>query len=189
MRTRLFSLLVVGSLFACTACEDKPKSDNALGANATPPAKASSDVTTPVPIVAGAAVTAADGTTKRTYTGDHFDVTMTAPSCKAKAGCTAQIQISAKPGYHINEDYPYRFAAKPGGGVAFKGKATPDVFSKGDGDFSKASPSEGTMQVRYEADGTAKKIPLSGLLKMSVCSEAACQIETPTLEVEVPLAT
>lgn len=188
MRTRLFSLLVVGPVFACAACDEKPKTDGALVANATTPANAASDVSPPVPIVASAAVTAADGSTKRTYSGDHFEVILSAPACKAKTECNAQILISAKPGYHINDEYPYRFAAKSGGGVAFKGKATPEVFSKGDGDFSKASASEGSIQVRYEADGSAKKIPLSGLLKMSVCSESACQIETPSVELDVPLA-
>lgn len=182
---RMFSgVSVIVLLLACAACEEKPKPDTAL---ATAPSKASYDVTAPAPITASETVTTADGTTTRTFRGDHFDVTMKAPACKTKAGCTAAIHITAKPGYHINEEYPYRFAARPGSGVAYKGKEAPEVFSKAAGDFTKASPTEGTMQVRYEADGSVKKIPLSGLFKMSVCSDAACQIETPTLEVEVPL--
>lgn len=187
MRTCFSGALVLGSLLACAACNDKPKPDPSVTGTAAAPTKASSDVTAPVPITAAAAVTAADGSTTRTFRGDHFDVTMKVPACKAKAGCTAAIQLTAKPGYHLNEDYPYRFAAKSGSGVVYKGKEAPDMFSKNAGDFTKASPTEGTMQVRYEADGTVKKIPLSGQFKLSVCSDAACQIESPTLEVEVPL--
>ena len=184
MRTPLL-LVLVSSLLV--ACEDKPQPGTTPSTPAAASAAAATDTTPAVPIAAGAALTAADGSTKRTWSGDHFEVVVSAPACKAKTGCTAEIQLVAKPGYHINEEYPYRFTAKPSGGVAYKGKEAAEVFSKAAGDFSKASASEAKMQVRYEADGSVKKIPLSGIFKMSVCSEASCQIETPTLDVDVPV--
>lgn len=181
-------LALILAATALLACSEKPKPDTQTAvAPSGSAAKPLSDTTAPVPIVAGAATTAADGTTTRTFSGDHFDVLVKAPACKAKAACIAEIKLTAKPGYHLNEDYPYKFAAKASGGVAYKGKAAPEVFSKADGDFTKASAGEGALQVRYEADGSAKKVPLSGLFKMSVCSDAACQIETPTLDVDVPI--
>lgn len=178
-------LLLVLSAIGLVACDDKPKAEPASTGAAASAAPATA--ATPVPITAAAAVVAADGSVKRTFTGDNFDVVVSAPACKAKTACSADIQLVAKAGYHINEEYPYRFAAAPAGGIAYKGKEAPEVFSKATGDFTKASASEGRMQIRYEADGTSKKLPLSGTFKMSVCSEASCQIEAPQLEVEVPL--
>lgn len=180
-------LLMVLATIALAACEEKPKPDNAPAIPAATNAATATDNAPAVPITAAAAVVTADGSTKRTWSGDHFEVVVSAPACKAKAGCTADIQLVAKPGYHINEEYPYRFTAKPAGGVAFKGKESAEVFSKSAGDFTKASASEAKLQIRFEADGSVKKIPVSGVFKMSVCSDASCQIETPALDVEIPL--
>ena len=188
MRLARSHLSLVALAFALVACTEKPKPDTTTAAIAPSAVKPSSDTSVPVPIQAAAATTAADGTVTRSFSGDHFDITVKAPGCKAKTPCTAEIKLTAKPGYHLNEEYPYKFAGKPAGGMAFKGKATPDVFSRNDGDFLKASAGEGALQIRYEADGTVKKVPLSGVFKMSVCSDAACQIESPTLDVDVPLA-
>lgn len=186
MRTLL--PLVLGAL-SLMACDDKPKPDPASSSSAPQgSAKAASDVSPAVPITAAAAVVAADGSVKRSWSGDHFDVVLSAPACKAKSSCTADIQLVAKPGYHVNEEFPYKFAANPAGGVAYKGKEQPEIFSKAAGDFTKASASEARLQIRYEADGSVKKLPVSGTFKMSVCNEASCQVEAPKLDVEVPLS-
>lgn len=175
-------------LLVAFGCDDKPKTESAPSTAPQGSSAAANDVIPSVPITAAEAVVGADGSVTRAYRGDHFELTVSAPSCKAKADCTATIQLVAKPGYHLNEEYPYKFAATKSAGLAYQGKEQAESFSKAAGDFSKSSATEGRMQIRYAADGSVKKLPLSGVFKMSVCNEASCQIEAPKIELDVPLS-
>lgn len=186
MRTVLIWALALGC--AAVAC-DKPRSDPAPPiSSATTSAAANTATDTAAPPKASPVETDASGKTQRSYETDTYRVTVLADSCKAKSACTATLELVAKAGYHVNKDFPAKFTAKSAPGVAFKGKDKPEEFSKSAGDFELGSPEKASMKVRYEADGSAKLVPLSGKFKLSVCSDASCQMADPELDVPVPLS-
>ncbi|NOU28196.1 MAG: hypothetical protein HOO96_09855, partial [Polyangiaceae bacterium] len=116
----------------------------------------------------------------------HFTVDFVAPGdCKSGARCNASLTLRALEGYHINNEYPYKFIANDAANVDFLGKEG-KTFSKAGGEFAKTGETTAQMSVPFQAKaaGTAK---LSGTFKMSVCSEANCQIETPSVALDVPI--
>lgn len=118
--------------------------------------------------------------------GSHFTVDFVAPGdCKSGARCNASLTLRALEGYHINNEYPYKFIANDAANVDFLGKEG-KTYSKAGGEFAKTGETTAQMSVPFQAKsaGTAK---LSGTFKMSVCSEANCQIETPSVALDVPI--
>ena len=106
--------------------------------------------------------------------------------CKA-AACNLKVTVHALNGFHVNKDYPYKFKADEAAGVEFQGTDAggKNVFSKAAGDF-KLDPKDeklGYMSVRFKAKSGAVKI--TGKLKLSVCNEANCQMETQDLAIPV----
>lgn len=116
--------------------------------------------------------------------GTNFTVDVDDADCKA-AGCTVKLTVAAQNKFHVNKDYPYKFKADDVAGVEFQGKDAggKNVFSKAAGDFTLApedakiggAPS-GVMKVSLKAKAGVVKI--TGKLKLSVCNEANCQMET-----------
>ncbi len=97
--------------------------------------------------------------------------------------CTGTITLTATGGYHINDEYPYRFVVDQAPGAEWlvsDGKG----FGKSTGDFKKTAPTVAELALRYRGKqvGPAR---LSGTYKMSICSEANCQVETVPLSVSV----
>jgi hypothetical protein len=95
-------------------------------------------------------------------------------SCTAGAVCEARLALTALGDYHINKDYPFRFVGDP----------APAVPLEGDGAFVLDDERNGMMTVKFKAGepGTAK---LAGTFKLSVCSDDKCEIEAPTVALEV----
>ena len=86
---------------------------------------------------------------------------------------TAKITTTGKNGYHCNKLYPWKLTVTPGAGVTM-GKT---LFKRKD-----AKPfSEPTVvfTVPYTASDDAKKI--SAKLKLSLCDDKQCQMETVEL--------
>lgn len=153
-----------------SACDREPK----------PPAEAAT--------TAQGATPATEQPAAASLRSDHFEVRIDAADCKVKHVCTATVHLAATSGFHVNDDYPYKFVADDVTGVSFASKDAPRTFSKAAGDFTKTSETEGEMVVRFEPS-EAKSLPLTGQFKLSVCSADACQIEVAKLSLAVPVGT
>lgn len=98
-------------------------------------------------------------------------------ACTSGASCEAALVLTALGNYHVNKDYPFKFVADPAMATQVDGQGT---FAFGDA-------KHGTMTITFRppAPGTTK---LVGTFKLSVCSDENCEIETPKLELEVPVS-
>lgn len=98
---------------------------------------------------------------------------------KAGAEGTVEVTLTPKAGYHINDQYPYKFkAADPAPeGVSFP-KPT---LVRADGSFE---AKKGHFKVPFLAS-KAGKFTIGGTLSLSVCSDANCIIDKVALEVPV----
>jgi hypothetical protein len=98
------------------------------------------------------------------------------PACNAGATCEAQLVLTALGGFHINKDYPFKFVGDPAA-AALEGPAT----------FALDGEKRGTLTIKFrpQTAGTAK---LGGTFKLSVCSDDNCEIDTPRLELSVPVS-
>ena len=98
-------------------------------------------------------------------------------ACAHGTTCEAQLVLTALGTYHVNKDYPFKFVGEPG-------PATP---VDGEGRFALGDARHGTMTVTFKpaAQGTAR---LVGTFKLSVCNDDTCEIETPKIELAVPVS-
>jgi hypothetical protein len=120
---------------------------------------------------------------------DHYAIDLSAPGdCRANQECVATIRLQALAEYHVNDEYPYKFIASAIPQAQFLGTdgAGAAVFSKAAGDFRSESHTVGTLRVRFKPVSSGQ-LTLSGTYKMSVCSEANCQVEQPKLSIAVPV--
>jgi hypothetical protein len=103
-----------------------------------------------------------------------------APGARCAAGgvCSLHVTLVATGDFHVNDEYPYRFKADETSGVTFLGtdEAGKNVFTKGAGDWKKIDPKSGAMTVKFTPDGHGPAT-IGGVLKLSVCSGATCQLE------------
>jgi hypothetical protein len=101
----------------------------------------------------------------------------TATPCTHATACEARFLLTALGDYHVNKDYPFKFIADP----------VPAIQLDGTGSFALDDAKHGTLTVRFrpQAPGTQK---LSGIFKLSVCSDDTCEIEAPKLELTVPVS-
>ena len=97
-------------------------------------------------------------------------------ACKAGAACQVELRLTAMGDYKVNKDYPFKFIAdeKPG------------VSVHGNGSFAHQGKQSGALTVKFHADaaGTAQ---LTGTFKLSVCTEATCEIEEPKIALAIPV--
>lgn len=95
--------------------------------------------------------------------------------CASGAVCEARLVLTALGGYHVNQEYPFKFVGEPATSI------------DGEGTFAIDDAKHGTLTVKFRpaAAGTAK---LVGTFKLSVCSDENCQIEKPRLELAVPVS-
>ena len=94
--------------------------------------------------------------------------------CTVGRTCEAQLVLTALGAYHVNAEYPTKFVADPASEVPV-----------GDASFKVSGEKSGTLTVRFTPakPGTAK---LVGTFKLSVCTEENCEIEAPTIALDVP---
>lgn len=120
--------------------------------------------------------------------GNNYKLDATASDCTVGAACVATIRLEALGGYHINASYPYKFKAQAAPGVEFLGQDASDrhVFSKASGDFSVTGEKVAAMVVRFRTSAKGK-LTIAGTYKMSVCSDANCQLEQPGVAFDVEI--
>jgi hypothetical protein len=97
--------------------------------------------------------------------------------CASGTPCEARLVLTALGDYHVNKDYPFKFVGDP----------APAMPLDGAGTFALDDAKHGTLTIKFRAaaPGTVK---LAGTFKLSVCSDDTCEIETPKLELAVPVS-
>ncbi|MBI2392211.1 MAG: hypothetical protein HYV09_21670 [Deltaproteobacteria bacterium] len=112
--------------------------------------------------------------------GASYTVELTAkgPYKKGAEG-TASLVLKAKPGFHVNPDYPAKFKLQDPApeGVTYPKK----VLKKEDGKFEEM---QATFGVPFVA-ANAGKAKIGGTFHFSVCSDKNCFLEKQDLEVDV----
>lgn len=105
-----------------------------------------------------------------------YRVDVIAPaSCKRATTCEATLRLVALNGFKVNTEYPFKFVGDTAPTIIFEGaKFVPDTKTTG------------TMTVKFRADTTGK-IKVSGLFKLSVCTDAMCKIDRPKVSFDVPV--
>ena len=162
----------------------KPTLPSAI-ASAIPPPSASAIAST-VPVVASASAAPPQKPVGSRTSGSHFTLDFAAPGdCKSGARCPATLTLHATEGYHINDAYPYKLVANENPNVDFLGKEG-RTYSKAGGELVKTGETTARMNLPFQAKSPGKA-HISGTFKMSVCSESNCQIESPTVALDVPI--
>jgi hypothetical protein len=100
------------------------------------------------------------------------------PECAVGKACEVTLVLTALGEYKVNKDYPFKFVADP---AKVSGGAV-----DGNGAFSHQGKQGGQMKVSFRPDaaGTAQ---LAGTFKLSVCTEATCEIAEPQIALAVPV--
>jgi hypothetical protein len=88
-----------------------------------------------------------------------------------------EIVLDAKPPFHTNQQYPYKFKAKEGPGVKFP----QPVVGK---DGAKLEPQRVTMRVPFTPDGAGQRT-VNGQFAFSVCTDETCLMEKRDLSLVV----
>ena len=131
----------------------------------------------PAAEAAPAAEQAADQAAAR-VSEESFDLSISGSSGyeSGKPG-EATITLDAKPPFHINDKYPYKFKLKPGAGLKFPSP----IVGK---DAAKLEKQRMTMAVGFVPESPGKH-RLSGVLAFSVCTDDKCLIEKRDLAFDV----
>jgi hypothetical protein len=119
--------------------------------------------------------------------GDSYFVDVIAEDgCASAARCNVGLKLTATGAFHVNDQYPYKFKAEATPAVEFLGTdpAGKNVFSKPAGDWAQTGAKSGVMTVRLTPAAPGRST-ISGVFKLSVCSEQNCLIEQPQLQVSI----
>jgi len=107
----------------------------------------------------------------------HVEITAGGPY---RAGATGSVKVSvtAKAGFHINDQYPYRFnTSPPPPGVSYP----KPVLERADGQFEEKAA---VFNLPFVASH-AGQFTVGGVLKLSVCSPASCIVQKEPLAVSI----
>lgn len=103
--------------------------------------------------------------------GDFYKIKVS--TVKKGAGMVAKITISAKPGYHANNEYPWKVIPTASEGISFAKakyvKADAKVFSA----------AKVVFEIPYTITGKAKKVEAQ--IKFSMCDEKQCEMKKVTV--------
>jgi hypothetical protein len=136
-------------------------------------AKSSAQEPAPLAVVAVGAEAVAQGDAKL-ESADHVVTFEQKGACASGAVCTATIRLETKGGFHVNEQFPYKFKGTESAGVELQGSdaAKKNDFSKAAGDLAIESKTVATLAVRFKLAG--KSGTVSGTYKYAICNEANC---------------
>ena len=172
----------VSALLSCvSACKNQapPAAEVTPAAPEAPPAVSVAATSAPAPAAVDSAAPAAPATEAASkYSEAGFDLALTSKGSYAsgQAG-EAQIVLTAKAPFHVNQNYPYKFKLKEAPGLKFANL----VIAK---DAVKLEPARATVPVAFTPE-TAGKHVLAGQLSFSVCTDDKCMIEKRELALEI----
>jgi hypothetical protein len=170
------SVCVALSWFALAACKNQaPPAAEATAAEPVPAAPAAA--LAPVAAdSAAAAEPAAPAASK--YSEAGFDLVLQPKGAYTSGqAAEAEIVLSAKAPFHVNDKYPYKFKIKEAPGLKFANL----VVAK---DLVKLEPARATVPVAFTPE-SAGKHTLAGQLSFSVCTEDKCMIEKRELALDI----
>jgi len=174
----LACLLAVTSLSACK--NQAPPAAEATAAEPAPPAPLAASVgaATPAPAPAGADPAAPPAAAASKYSEAPFDVEIQ-PKGTYTAGQAgaAEIVISAKPPFHANDKYPYKFKLNEAPGLKYANLVV-------DKDAVKVEKTRATLTVGLTPEGAGKHT-VSGKLFFSVCNDDQCLVEKRDLTLNI----
>lgn len=164
----LLALLGAGAALAASACSRSSDGGSSAKAGAQAESQAKGDVAA-APVPSGPPLAGEDF-----YRVDAAPL----PECAVGSTCEVTLVLTALGEYKVNKDYPFKFVADE---KALKGGAI-----DGNGAFSHQGKQGGHMTVSFRPDaaGTAQ---LAGTFKLSVCTEATCEIAEPQIALAVPV--
>jgi hypothetical protein len=174
-----FSGCVALLFVSLSACKNQaPPAAEATAAAPAPnaPSAASAAPADPAPAAADS-VAAPAAAAQSKYSEAGFDLVLQPKGdyASGKAG-EAEVVLSAKPPYHVNDKYPYKFKLKEAPGLTFANM----IVTK---DAVKFEPARATVPVPFTP--SAGKHTLSGQLSFSVCTDDKCMIEKRDLALEI----
>jgi hypothetical protein len=176
------ALAILGLLLPAACSKETPpaaEEPRSPGGSAT--AAAAQNEGDPAPAAAQAADAppeAAAAPAAAKVTDSTFELEL-APKGQYSAGQAgeAEILLSAKAPFHVNDKYPYKFKAKEAAGVKFAAPVTTK-------DSVKLETMKATMTVGFTPEAAGKHT-LSGQFSFSVCTDDKCLIEKRDLALEI----
>jgi hypothetical protein len=182
---RVFAPLAAAAIVASACKREAPPAGEDARAPTTQAAAAAApaETTAPANAAAAASATPAAPAAPDAAGASHYDEARFAlvaqPSGSYASGQEGAVEIvlNAKPPFHANQQYPYKFKAKDGAGVKF---AQPVVGK----DAAKVEQTRVTMRVPFVPDGAGQRT-VSGQFAFSVCTDETCLMEKRDLSLVV----
>jgi len=173
-------LLLSAVSWVSSGCKNQaPPAAEAMSAEPAPPAPVASGLAAagaPAPAAADPAAAPAAAASK--YSEPPFDVEIRAKGTYAagQAG-SAEIVITAKPPFHANDKYPYKFKLNEAPGLKFANLVV-------DKDAVKVEKTRATLSVPFTPEAAGKHT-VSGKLFFSVCNDDQCLVEKRDLKLDI----
>jgi hypothetical protein len=178
-RMALVTALALLGAHALSACKNQPPPAAEASAEPAPPAPAAaSAAAAPANAEPAAAAAAPAAAPASKYSEAPFDVEIQAKGAytSGQAG-TAEIVVTAKPPFHANDKYPYKFKLNETPGVKYANLVV-------DKDAVKVEKTRATVSVPLTPE-KAGKHTVSGKLFFSVCNDDQCLVEKRDLALEI----
>lgn|SRR6185369_6926761 len=176
-RTALVSGLALLGACALSACKNQPPPAAEASAEPAPPAPAAASAAA-APTNAEPAAPAAAAPAASKYSEAPFDVEIQPKGAYASGQPgTAEIVVTAKPPFHANDKYPYKFKLNETPGVKYANLVV-------DKDAVKVEKTRATVSVPLTPE-KAGKHTVSGKLFFSVCNDDQCLVEKRDLALEI----
>lgn len=176
----VFGFVSIGCVLAVFIPACKNQAPPAAEATATEPTPSAPPATTAAAADSGAAPAPAAPTApaQSKYSEAGFDLVLQPKGAYStgQAG-EAEIVLNAKPPFHVNDKYPYKFKIKEAPGLKFANL----VVAK---DSVKLEPARATVPVAFTPE-SAGKHTLAGQLSFSVCTDDKCMIEKRDLSLDI----
>jgi hypothetical protein len=177
--SRTVSALFLVGLAGIVACKNQTPPAAEASAEPAPPAAVPASVAAAAPAPAGAEPAAPPASAAASkYSEAAFDVVIQ-PKGAYTSGQpgAAEIVVSAKPPFHANDKYPYKFKLNEAPGLKFANLVV-------DKDAVKVDKTRATLSVPFTTE-SAGKHTVSGKLFFSVCNEDQCLVEKRDLALEI----
>jgi hypothetical protein len=176
--SRTVSALLLAGLGASAACKNQTPPAAEASAEPAPPAPVAvgTAAAAPAPAADPAAPPAAAAASK--YSEAPFDVVIQPKGAYASGqNGAAEIVVTAKPPFHANDKYPYKFKLNEAAGLKFANLVV-------DKDAVKVEKTTATLAVPFTPE-RAGKHTVSGKLFFSVCNDDQCLVEKRDLALEI----